>query len=67
MKSIKQRMVIYAKDVERITGRRPRTCYTILEKVRKHYGKRKDDFVTVQEFAAFLNLDEQLVKEYLSD
>ena len=60
-------MVIYAKDVERITGRRPRTCYTILEKVRKHYGKRKDDFVTVQEFAAFLNLDEQLVKEYLSD
>lgn len=67
MKSIKQRMVIYAKDVERITGRRPRTCYTILEKVRKHFGKRKDDFVTVQEFAAFLNLDEQLVKEYLSD
>ncbi len=67
MKPIKQRMVLYAKDVERITGRRPRTCYTILEKVRKHYGKRKDDFVTIREFCMFLNLDETLVREYLCD
>jgi hypothetical protein len=67
MKTNPARIIIYAKDVERITGRRLRTCYTILEKIRKHYNKNKNDFITVKEFCLFLNIDESLVKDFLTD
>ena len=67
MKSIPNRIMIYAKDVEKITGRKSRTCYTILEKIRIHFKKKKNEFVTVKEFCTFLNIDEELVKEFLSD
>jgi len=67
MKKDPTRIVIYAKDVERITGRRLRTCYTILQKIRLFYNKRKDDFVTTKEFCSFLNIDEELIREFLVD
>ena len=65
MKKDPARIIIYAKDIERITGRRPRTCYTILQKIRIYYNKKKNDFVTAKEFCAFLNIDEELIKDFL--
>jgi mannose/fructose/N-acetylgalactosamine-specific phosphotransferase system component IID len=65
MKTTTRRIVIYAKDIETITGRRLRTCYAILSRIRKFHNKKKQDFVTVREFCSFLNMDEQLVKEVL--
>jgi hypothetical protein len=67
MKSIPNRIVIYAKDVEKITGRKPRTCYAILEKIRKHFKKPKNSFITAKEFCLFLNIEEELIKEFLDD
>jgi hypothetical protein len=67
MKRNNSRIIIYAKDIERITGRKPRTCYTILQKIKSFYNKQKNDFVTVKEFCQFLNLDEDQVKEQLVD
>jgi hypothetical protein len=67
MKKDPARIVIYAKDIERITGRRPRTCYTILQKIRTFYNKNKNDFVTAKEFCTFLNIDEELIKDFLAD
>lgn len=67
MKKINTRMIIYAKDIERITGRKPRTCYAILQKIKLFYNKQKSDYVTVREFCHFLNIDEELVREYLED
>lgn len=67
MKTIPPRLVIYAKDIENITGRRSRTCYTILEKIKKHYHKKKGDFITVREFCEFMNISEELVKDFLVD
>jgi hypothetical protein len=67
MKSNLSRIVIYAKDIERITGRKSRTCYSILQKIKLYYNKKKNDFVTVNEFCSFLNLNEELVKEFLTD
>ena len=67
MKKDPARIVIYAKDIEKITGRRPRTCYTILQKIRVFYNKNKNDFVTAKEFCTFLNIDEELIKDFLVD
>lgn len=67
MKKDTTRIVIYAKDIERITGRRLRTCYAILQKIRVFYNKKKNDFVTAKEFCSFLNIDEELIKDFLVD
>lgn len=60
-----KRIVIYAKDVENITGRKPRTARKLLEQVRKKFGKQKDQFVTVREFSLYTGIDEDLVREFL--
>ena len=67
MKTIPPRIVIYAKDIENITGRRRRTCYTILDKIKKHYHKQKHDFITISEFCEFFGISEYLVKDFLID
>jgi hypothetical protein len=60
-----KRIVVYAKDVENITGRKPRTARKLLEDIRKKLGKGKDQFITVREFSAYTGIDEDLVREFL--
>jgi hypothetical protein len=67
MKTIPNRIVIYAKDIENITGRKRRTCYTILEKIKKHYNKGKNEFITIKEFCEFMSISEELVRDFLVD
>lgn len=65
MKIPPPRVIIYAKDVENITGRRRRTCYVILQKIKKHYRKKKNDLVTIKEFSEFMSIPEALIIEHL--
>ena len=65
MNTISHRLVIYAKDVERITGRRPRAAQKILQRIRRRYNKQFNDFVTVEEFCEFLKLKESSVRACL--
>ena len=67
MKTIPPRIIIYAKDVENITGRRSRTCYTILQKIKMHYRKKKTDLVTIKEFSEFMSIPETLIRDFLMD
>lgn len=67
MKSIPKRLVIYAKDVEMITGRRRRAAQDILRKIRIFYKKEKNDLVTVDEFCEFMRMKENIVREFLLD
>lgn len=62
---IPQRVVIYPKDIENITGRRGRTARTLLHKIRIALGKSKDEFITIKEFALFTGIDEDLIKDFL--
>ena len=62
-----RRIVLYARDVENITGRKERAARRLLQKIRAQFGKPKDGFVTVQEFSLYTGIDEALVKEYLLD
>ena len=61
------RIVIYPKDIENITGRRPRTAQEILRKIKKLYNKGKFDFITVREFCEFMRMEEEFVREFLTD
>ena len=62
-----QRAVVYATDVEKITGRKPRTARHLLQQIRKKLGKAKQEFITVQEFAEHTGINETLVRGFLLD
>jgi len=59
------RIVIYAKDIMNITGRRERTARLLLARIRKKYKKKKGEFVTVQEFSEYTGLKEEAVAAFL--
>ena len=62
-----RRIVIYAKDVENMTGRKSRASRKLLQKIREKYGKDKDAFVTVKEFCLFTGIGEEEVTPFLLD
>jgi hypothetical protein len=62
---IPNRIVIYVKDIENITGRKRRTCQHMLSRIRKYYNKNKEQLITVDEFCNFMNIREQIVREFL--
>lgn len=65
MNSVPPRLVIYPKDVMNITGCSNRTARRKLEKIRRHYNKSKDAYVSIEEFCAFVGLKEERVKQFL--
>lgn len=59
------RIVIYAKDVINITGRKERSAWKLLAQIRKKYNKEKGQFVTIDEFCEYTGIKEERVKPFL--
>ncbi|MBT1705935.1 hypothetical protein KK060_21775 [Fulvivirgaceae bacterium PWU20] len=59
------RMVIYVKDIQRITGRTERYCRKIMGLIRNKFGKEKHQLVSVNEFCQFMGLPLDEVRKYL--
>ena len=66
-KKMPKRILIYAKDVENITGRKIRAARKLLQRIRQQNKKPKDAFVTVKEFCKFTGMGEDEVREFLLD
>jgi len=66
MKEVK-RVVIYPKDIMRITGKSERYARRLLTRIKKHYQKQEHQFVTTSEFANYTGIDEVAVDKFLSD
>ena len=64
---IPKRIVIYAKDIMNITGRRERAARKLLAKIRKKYKKKNGDFLTVKEFCQYTSFDEESVNGFLNN
>ena len=64
-KKIPKRIVLYAKDVENITGKKGRTANNLLQRIREQNKKPKNAFVTVKDFCRFTGIDEEEVQEFL--
>jgi len=60
------RIVIYAKDIEIITGRSPRYARKVMSNVRKGLGKQRHQLVSVTEFCAYIGLPEHEVLKQIS-
>jgi hypothetical protein len=63
--TIPNRIVIYAKDVMNITGRKERAARKLLASIRKKYKKRKGEFISVFEFCEFTGLEVEKVSKFL--
>jgi hypothetical protein len=50
------RVAVYAKDIELLTARTDRYARKVMQKIRRRYGKTKDQLVSVSELAAYLGL-----------
>ncbi|MCP9752431.1 hypothetical protein [Ferruginibacter sp. HRS2-29] len=62
---IPRRIVVYAKDVMNITGRKERAARKLLADIRKKYKKKKGDFISVKDFSNFTGLDETTIAPFL--
>lgn len=61
------RMVIYTKDIQRITGKTERYSRKVLKKIKTKYGKQKHQLVSLAEFCQYMGLEQQEVAKYLND
>jgi hypothetical protein len=62
---IPDRAVLYTRDVQNIIGRSPRTCQRLMQKIRQAYGKTNQGFVTREDFSAFCQISDDIIRKYL--
>jgi hypothetical protein len=60
-------MLIYAKDVMNVTGRKKRAARKLLACTRKRYKKKKGEFDSIDEFCEFTSLKKESVREFLTN
>ena len=56
MKNSKQRVCIYPKDIQRITGKSYRQSIRLMHKAKKDLNKLENEFLTIEEFCMFSGL-----------
>jgi len=61
------RIIIYPKDVQRITGKSDRYGRQLLNKIREQFSKEPHQFLSVEEFCQFTGLSSEQVSGYLND
>ena len=62
---IPKRIVIHTRDVENITGLRPRTAQKLLQNIRQRFGKPEEAFITIGEFSIYTGIKEDQLREFL--
>ena len=60
-----KRLVIYAKDIMNLTGRRERVAYKLLSQIRNKFGMEKGSMVSVKQFCSFTGLKVEDVMKHL--
>ncbi|MEO6692209.1 MAG: hypothetical protein ABIO44_07720 [Saprospiraceae bacterium] len=62
---VPNRIVIYTKDVENITGKKERASRKLLHKIRIHFNKKSSEYITVEEFAEFTGIKSESIHKFL--
>ena len=67
MKTETQRLIIYPKDIQRITGKSERWGRILLQKVMKKLNKEEHQAVSVEEFCIYFGLKIEQVQPFIID
>jgi hypothetical protein len=59
------RIIIYPKDIQRITGKSERYARYMMQKIRVHLGKEKHQLITIQEFCTYSGIPHEHVTSLL--
>jgi hypothetical protein len=59
------RIIIYPKDVQLITGKSERYGRLLLERIKSHFDKERHQFVTVDEFCSYTGIKIEQVERFL--
>jgi hypothetical protein len=59
------RLCIYPKDIQIITGRSDRYGRSLIKKIKKHFKKEQHQVVTIEEFCQYLGLQHEDVARQL--
>ena len=63
---VPNRICIYPKDVQNITGKKERTARKLLSDIRQSLGKQKNELVTVEDFCRHTGLKEEQINRFLA-
>ncbi len=66
MKKRNQRLCVYPKDIQRITGRSDRYSRQLLHTIKNHFGKQAHQALSAEEVSTYLGLPVESVREALS-
>lgn len=66
-RNLAQRLVIHTNDITKILGINIRTAQRLLQSIRESLGRKKKDYVSIREFADYVHLSEEEVKQNLSE
>lgn len=61
------RLVIHTNDITKILGINIRTAQRLLQTIREELGRKKKDYVSIREFAEYVHLKEDDVKQNLHE
>jgi len=56
-----ERVCIYPKDVQVITGKSDRYGRTIIKKIKEHLNKQQHQVVTIDEFCQYMGLQKESI------
>jgi hypothetical protein len=59
------RVCIYTKDIQVITGKSERQCRYIISAIKKKHAKEKHQMVTLEEFCDYMGIKEEGLQQYL--
>jgi len=62
-----KRIVVTAKDVQLITGKKDKGSRNLLKKIKMAFNKSKESFVTFDEFCIYTGLEMEDVKQFIKD
>ncbi|MGC8823115.1 MAG: hypothetical protein ACP5PZ_00765 [Bacteroidales bacterium] len=62
-----KRIIIYPKDVQRITGKSERFGRMLLKQIKQQLSKEEHQFVTVHEFCKYAGIDVQEISDFIKD
>ncbi|MGL1885472.1 MAG: hypothetical protein OCD76_03065 [Reichenbachiella sp.] len=60
-----KRIIIYPKDIQRITGKSERYGRMMLQKVRQYYKKETHQLVTVDEFSNYSGIGVEAIESFI--
>lgn len=65
MKMNNQRVCIYPKDIQRITGKSYRQSTRLMQKVKKEFNKQENEFLTIEEFCSYAGIKYEQVSHLI--